>query len=449
MEGQMAERALGRVSWETRVRSATQDYYLIYLMVLAVAGWTLSSYDFNLLVNNMPNIAADLHLSATLVGLLGFIIYASMFVITLFVGYGMDTIGRKAMWQWCLVGTAVFTGLTYFVQNFGELALTRCVASGFGIAELSIAVTLVNEQVPAKVRGFLYSVVQGGWPLGVFLSSFVYLHTIQFGWRVVFAFGVIPLVAVIVGRLFIRESPRFEHLREVKRALRGRQQQLAEQLLDRYRVDLDEAQKVTVRQIFATPGYVRRQLSLLTVVWLCYASSWVATNVYITYWLVEYRHWTAIEASTLLLVSSGIGYFFYLIGGLLGEFFGRREVLILTGALTAPLNLLFLFVHGTGWPIWLLYFFIYQATNGTWSGAGYAYWGESFPTRCRGTAVGWLGSMFALGLIIGTGIWTGLIGPFGPVTTWVVVAVVLAVGEYLTFFLRRIPPHQELEAIAV
>jgi MFS family permease len=444
----MAEHVLNRRPLGERIRGATQDYYLIYLMVLAVAGWTLSSYDFNLLVNNMPNIAASLHLSATAVGLLGFIIYASMFVITLFVGYGMDTYGRKFMWQWCLVGAAVFTGLTYFVQNFAELALTRCVASGFGIAELSIAVTLVNEQVPAKMRGFLYSVVQGGWPLGVFLSSFVYLHTIRFGWRVVFAFGIIPLLAVIVGRVFIRESPRFLHLKEVKRALAGGDQRQAEQLTDKYQVDLDEAAKVTVRQLFSTPGYVRRQLSLLTVVWLCYASSWVATNVYITYWLVQYRHWSAVEASTLLLVSSGVGYFFYLIGGVLGEFFGRREVLIVTGMLTAPLNLLFLFVSGKGWPVWVLYFIIYQATNGTWSGAGYAYWGESFPTRCRGTAVGFLGAMFALGLIIGTGIWTGLIGPFGPVTTWIVVAVVLALGEYLTIFLRRIPPHQELEEIA-
>ncbi len=444
----MAEQTLKQRPLGERIREATQGYYLIYLMILAVAGWTLSSYDFNLLVNNMPNIASSLHLSATLVGLLGFIIYAAMFVITLFVGYGMDTYGRKSMWQWCLVGTAVFTGLTYFVQNFGELALTRCIASGFGIAELSIAVTLVNEQVPARLRGFLYSVVQGGWPLGVFLSSFVYLHTIQFGWRVVFAFGVIPLAAVIAGRIFIRESPRYEHLKEVKHALAGGHKQTAEQLLGKYQIDVAEAAKVTVRQIFATPGYVRRQLSLLSVIWLCYASSWVATNVYITYWLVQYRHWTAIEASTLLLVSSGIGYFFYLIGGVLGEFFGRREVLIVTGALTAPLNLLFLFVSGKGWPVWVLYFVIYQATNGTWSGAGYAYWGESFPTRCRGTAVGFLGAMFALGLIIGTGIWTGLIGPFGPVVTWIVVAVVLALGEYLTVFLRRIPPHQELEEIA-
>jgi MFS family permease len=213
-------------------------------------------------------------------------------------------------------------------------------------------------------------------------------------------------------------------------------------------VDIEEVQRITVRQLFDTAGAVRRQISLLTIVWLSYASSWVATNVYITYWLVHYKGWSATEAGSLLLVSSGIGYFFYLLGGLLGEFFGRREVLIVTGAVTAPLNLLFLFVSGHGWQLWLLYFFIYQATNGTWSGAGYAYWAESFPTRVRGTAVGWLGAMFALGLIIGTGLWTIFIGTVGPFGTWLIVAVGLALGEYLTIFLRRIPPHQELEAIA-
>ena len=431
-----------------RVREATQNYYLVYLLILALAGWTLSSYDFNLLVLTFPNIAADLHLSASFVGLLGFLIYVSMFVITLFTGYGMDTMGRKFMWQWCLVGTAIFTGLTYFVQNYWELAVVRCLASGFAIAELAIAVTLVNEQMPARVRGFLYSVVQGGWPLGVFLASAIYLFAIHWGWRVVFLFGLIPLIAVIVGRFFIRESDRFTHLQEVKRAVHSGNRELVSQLLRQYDVDIEEVQRITVRQLFDTAGAVRRQISLLTIVWLSYASSWVATNVYITYWLVHYKGWSATEAGSLLLVSSGIGYFFYLLGGFVGELFGRRAVLIVTGAVTAPLNLLFLFVSGHGWQLWLLYFFIYQATNGTWSGAGYAYWAESFPTRVRGTAVGWLGAMFALGLIIGTGLWTIFIGTVGPVGTWLIVGVGLALGEYLTIFLRRIPPHQELEAIA-
>ena len=82
-----------------------------------LAGWTLASYDFNLLVVAFPDIAKDLHLTASFVGLLGFIIYAAMFGITLSAGYCMDRFGRKTMWMVCLLGAATFTGLTYFVQR--------------------------------------------------------------------------------------------------------------------------------------------------------------------------------------------------------------------------------------------------------------------------------------------------------------------------------------------
>src|SRR5205814_7641833 len=141
-------------------------------------------------------------------------------------------------------------------------------------------------------------------------------------WRLVFLCGPLPRVSVIVGPLFIPESDRFTHLQEVKRAVRSGNRELVGQLLRTYDVDIDEVQRITVRQLFDTAGAVRRQISLLTIVWLSYASSWVATNVYITYWLVHYKGWSATEAGSLLLVSSGIGYFFYLLGGLVGEFFG-------------------------------------------------------------------------------------------------------------------------------
>jgi MFS family permease len=95
-----------------------------------------------------------------------------------------------------------------------------------------------------------------------------------------------------------------------------------------------------------------------------------------------------------------------------------------------------------------MYFLIYQLTNGAWSGAGYAYWAESFPTRVRGTAIGWLGAMSALGLILGTLLWTVFISISSPAVTWFVVAVVFGFGQWTVLLLPRIEPGQELEAIA-
>jgi predicted MFS family arabinose efflux permease len=219
-------------------------------------------------------------------------------------------------------------------------------------------------------------------------------------------------------------------------------------LLNEYDVDVDEIRDVTVKQLFTHPGYVRRQLIMLTIVWLFYSTSFVATNLYITDFMTRVKGLTGSQASLILLVSGGIGFFFYVLGGLMGERWGRREVLIGTALLVAPLNLLFLFVNQYA-LIAVVYFFIYQVTNGTWSGAGYAYQAESFPTRVRGTAVGFLGAMFAGGLLIGSALWTILVTFATPTVAWVIIAVGLALGQWMTLLLRRIPPGQELEEITV
>jgi len=121
--------------------------------------------------------------------------------------------------------------------------------------------------------------------------------------------------------------------------------------------------------------------------------------------------------------------------------------LIGTGILVAPLSLAFLYVH-TVWAASAVYFFLYQATNGTWSGAGYAYQGESFPTRIRGTAVGFLSAVQIVGFVVGTVLWTVLSATSTPDFLWLVVAVILPLGLWATVFLRKIPPGQELEQIS-
>jgi MFS family permease len=130
--------------------------YLKYLILVALAGWTLASYDVNLLVLALPDIARSLHISEAGLGVLGFSVYGAQFCITIWAGYAMDRFGRRRIWMYCLTGTAIFTGLTYFVQDFWQLVLVRALASGLAYAELAVSITIVNEQAPAKHRGLLY-----------------------------------------------------------------------------------------------------------------------------------------------------------------------------------------------------------------------------------------------------------------------------------------------------
>ena len=62
--------------------------------------------------------------------------------------------------------------------------------------------------------------------------------------------------------------------------------------------------------------------------------------------------------------------------------------------------------------------------------------------------MGFLGAMFAGGLLLGSALWTLLVTFTTPTVAWIVIAVGLALGQWMTLVLRRIPPGQELEEIA-
>lgn len=424
--------------------------YLAYLLVIATVGWALASYDFNLLVVALPTIAKDLGLSQTQVGAVAFFVYGAMLVLSLLVGWSMDRFGRKVMWQVALVGAAIFTGLTFFVHSFWWLVVVRALASGLANSELAISITLVNEQVPAERRGFLYGIVQGGWPLGVLLAAAVFLglgNGVGLDWHVIFLFGVIPLLMVIVGRRWVRPSERYQQVQEIKAARAQGDDARVDELLERFEVDADEVEDVTVKQIFGERGWVRSQLLRCSLVWILYSAAFVATNTYVVDWLTQYRSFSHGSAMALLLVASGIGYAFYVVGGALGERFGRQRVLTASAFASLGLNVAFYFASAT-WLIWVVFIVVYQATNGTWSGTGYAYWAESFPTRVRGTAIGWLGAMFTGGLIVGSAVWTVLIGPLGAVTLLIVGAGFAVLQCAAVLLLPHIPPGRELEEVA-
>jgi len=168
-----------------------------------------------------------------------------------------------------------------------------------------VSITIVNEEIPARRRGMLYAIVQAGWPLGVLLASAVYLLFIGEGWRFVFLLGIMPMILVIVGRFYIRESDRFRHLEEVRAAHGAGDEASVQDLLGRYDVDVAALRATTVGQLLTQAGQVRRQLVLLSAVWLAFGTSIAATNIFITDFLTRVKGFTPAQAG-LLLVCAGI-----------------------------------------------------------------------------------------------------------------------------------------------
>lgn len=440
-ENRRAQEAEQRTGFGSKTKA-----YLIYLIAVALFGWALASYDFNVFVLTLSDIAKGLHLPATQVGLVGFFLYAGEFAGSFFFGMYMDQRGRRSAWIVALTGATIFTGLTFVVQNFWELSTVRALADFFAFSELAISITIVNEELPAKHRSLLYSIVQAGWPLGVVWAAIAYIGGIHWGWRILYLFSVPALFVVAILRIWIKEPRRWCHINEIRQALKAGDEDKAQELRQEFDIDTSAIHKPSIFQMFTSTGENRRQYILLAIVWFFYGASYVATNGYIVYWLSKYRHFGLISIAEMLLASAAIGFGVYVLAGWLGERIPRVYIMMGAAALVAPLSIAFVFVNQQFW-VYFIYFFIYQVTNGFWSGIAYTYTAESFPTRFRGIAVGSLDGAHLIGNLVGAGIWTALISS-SPRTTWIIVAAGLSLGMYLTFFLRRIPAGQELEAIA-
>jgi hypothetical protein len=62
--------------------------------------------------------------------------------------------------------------------------------------------------------------------------------------------------------------------------------------------------------------------------------------------------------------------------------------------------------------------------------------------------VGFLSAMQIVGFVVGTLLWTVLSATVSADMTWLVLAVAISLGLWMTVFLRYIPPRLELEAIS-
>jgi len=425
---------------ENRVSANKSKRYLIYLVVIAFFGWAMASFNFNLLTETLPLMQKSLHFGNVLAGLISGIVYLGMFTMVLIYGPLIDRLGRKLMFQIVLVISAIFTGFTSLVTNFFQLVGLRFVADGSAFGELPTGLTLVTEESPSNLRGTLYGFVQGGWPIGVFIGSALYLALVsKIGWRGLYVVGVLPLVIVIIGRIWIKESERFTDMRD---ALKQKKE-------PKYKVDLEKAKEFTYKQLFGRD--LIRQTLAVNLAWMLYTFSFVTTNVVIAVIFVSYYGLTATQAVTILLVASGIGFFAYPIAGWYGQKIGRREAWILSAVAMPVLALIFYFVAKPGNFDSIMYSYIplYFFSNGTFAAPGFMYISESFPTRARGSATAFSMALIALSYAIGGFIFSGVLSATQNIhLTWLIIAVVIPFGSLAILAGKRIRPNAELESIS-
>jgi SHS family lactate transporter-like MFS transporter len=212
-------------------REPTREQWLAW--VAAWLGWTLDAFDFTIFLLIMVPISQTFHVSLVAV--------TAIFTVTLWLrlfgatasGWLADRVGRKAPLMISIAWYSVCNFIAGFSPTFWFLFLFRALL-GIGMgAEWPAGAALAMESWPARSRGLMSGLLQGSWSIGFLLSSAAYgLLYNSIGWRGLLWIGIIPALAVLYVRRYVREP---EVWVENRRKQREQQTEFRAPLFDIFR----------------------------------------------------------------------------------------------------------------------------------------------------------------------------------------------------------------------
>ena len=286
-----------------------------------------------------------------------------------------DRVGRRPVILASIAMFAAFTLATAWAGSITVLLWLRLL-TGLGLGGcMPNAIALTTEYSPARLRGFLVTLMFNGFTLGSLLGGVLAHQLIPvFGWRAVFvAGGALPLLLLPVLLFTLPESQRF---------LRGQ----------------EAAVKRSVGELFKD-GRGRAT----AVLWIVFFMSLLDVYLLVS-WLPTALNQAGVPAQTAILLGSLLQ-----VGALVGTLlcgagldrFGGNAVLV-PAYLLAALSIAAIGVFSAA-SLAMTTFAVFKAGASIIGGqtAANALAAGSYPTKIRSTGVGWALGIGRIGSIIG------------------------------------------------
>lgn len=304
----------------------------VVAILASTFGWSLDLFDLFILLFVAPTIAPlffpsdspTLSLAAT---------YAS-FAVTLLMrpvgsalfGHMADTSGRRRAMIVAVVGVGLATAAFALLPTHGSVGLLapvlfivlRLVQGVFVGGVVASTHTIGTESVPERYRGAMSGLIGGGGAaIGALLASLIYyavssLYPGQefavWGWRVMFATGIISSVFGVLLFRVLEESPLFQQAS-----------------------DGPKPAKAPLRRLLAREQLPTFLLSLLVVIGG--GSMYYLTSGYLPTYLGVIKKIDRPTAALILAASSVVVFFAALLAGQLSEWIGRRRAFLVIGVI--------------------------------------------------------------------------------------------------------------------
>lgn len=175
------------------------------------AGFGLDSMDSSIYALVIPALMATLGLTRPEAGYLATAALAGAAVGGWCAGIAADRYGRVRVLQLTILWVALFTFASAFATGFEQLFALRFLQGiGYG-GEAAVGATLISEVVRPELRGRVASAVCSGYAVGYGASVMLFpviasLFSPELGWRIFFAIGILPAIAVFFIRRLVPES---------------------------------------------------------------------------------------------------------------------------------------------------------------------------------------------------------------------------------------------------
>jgi len=280
-----------------------------------------------------------------------------------------DLIGRRRVFLVALIGMSLGTFATGLSQTAMQFAICQMATRVFMLTAVALSIVILAEELPAEHRasGIGMSGVLGGMGFGVVAGLYAFVDAIPFGWRSLYAVGLLPLVFLPFFRRALRETARFEETR--------RERSVGEVFGGWFSPILLLARR-----------HPRRTLTV-GLAGIMGAAGGIAFFQYTSWFVQEVHGWSPGQYTLLVLGAGMLGVFGNVLGGRGSDLWGRRRIGFFAW-LVVPLFVA-LFYHGPWWTLAAAWGFgVLFGSAGEVVMRALAT--ELFDTSHRATAAGWL-----------------------------------------------------------
>ena len=385
----------------SRVQRLPLGRFHYRLLVVTGLGWMFDAMDTGLIAFIMPRLSQSWQLTAPEKAWVVSIGFVGMAIGAVLAGGIADRIGRKTVFATTLVVYSIATALCGLAPDLTWLLVFRFVV-GFGLGgQLPVAVSLVSEYVPARVRGRFIVLLESFWGLGWLLAALVAFFVIPaYGWQIAFILCGIPALYVFYIWRKIPESIPYlinrGRIEEAHKIVCRLEKEAGIPVVEKIEVaPVAEKHNVSFTQLWSR-GLAKRTI-MLWLIWFGIVYSYYGIFTWLPS-LLEQHGFSIVKSSkyTLILILAQLPG--YMAAAWLIEKLGRKATL--SGFIAACAICAYFFGQASSDGLIILWGCLLSFFNlGAW-GVLYSYTPEQYPANIRAFGSGWASAIGRVGGIV-------------------------------------------------